>query len=104
MSAVGPSTPTPQEPLLRLRPLGVGEILDDIFRVYRRHFGLLCAIGLLLSVPTLLIRFIGGSAVIFGSFINPYSSLGNPQGPVAMQPLGPINLVLLGLAYLLLLA
>src|SRR5215471_16868025 len=103
MSAAGPAAPTPQEPLLRLRPLGVGEILDDIFRVYRRHFGLLCAIGLLLSVPTLLIRLIGGSAVIFGSFISPLSSFGNPPGLVALQPPGPINIVLLGLAYLVLL-
>jgi len=104
MSTAGPAPPAPiaGEPLLRLRPLGVGEILDEIFRVYRRHFGLLFAIGLLLSLPSLLIQFTTGSAANLGFFI---SAFGNNSAALAgLPPPGPPNLALLGLSYLLLLA
>ena len=103
MSTAGPAAPAPiaGEPLLRLRPLGVGEILDDIFRVYRRHFGLLFAIGLLLSLPSLLIQFTTGSAANLGFFI---SAFGNSAALAGLPPPGPPNLALLGLSYLLLLA
>jgi len=80
MSTIGPAppAPAPSEPLLRLRPLGLGEVLDDIFRIYRRHFGLLCAIGLLVSVPSLLIQFTTGSVANLGFLFNVFGNLGNP--------------------------
>lgn len=112
MSTIGPPppAPAPSEPLLRLRPLGLGEVLDDIFRIYRRHFGLLCAIGLLVSVPSLLIQFTTGSVANLGFLFNVFGNLGNPQsssnggGPVPLTELGPPNLPLFGLSYLVLLA
>lgn len=105
MSTSGPTpaAPMPGQPLLRLRPLGVGEILDDIFRVYRRYFGLLFAIGLLLSVPSLLTQFTTGSAGSLAFLIGAFGSLGSSQTLAPLQPPGPPNLALVGLSYLLLL-
>jgi len=107
MSTIGPAppAPAPSEPLLRLRPLGLGEVLDDIFRIYRRHFGLLCAIGLLVSVPSLLIQFTTGSVANLGFLFNVFGNLGNPQSSAAtLVAPGRPNLALLGLSYLVLLA
>jgi hypothetical protein len=50
------------EAALRLRPLAFGELLDEIFRIYRRHFGLLVAISLLLALPVLVTQIFGGQA------------------------------------------
>jgi membrane-anchored glycerophosphoryl diester phosphodiesterase (GDPDase) len=97
----------PTEPLLRLRPLGLGEILDDIFRVYRRHFGLMCAIALWLSLPSLLVQFTSGTAYTFGVLAAFVGSLGNTQSTQALmsqQPAEPPNLVLVLLSYLITLA
>lgn len=106
MSTIGPPppAPAPSEPLLRLRPLGLGEILDDIFRIYRRHFGLLCAIGLLVSVPSLLIQFATGSVANLGFLFNVFGNLGNPQSSSTLVAPGRPNLQLFGLSYLVLLA
>jgi Membrane domain of glycerophosphoryl diester phosphodiesterase len=41
------SAPVP----LRLRPLEIGDILDEIFRMYRRHFLLLAGIAVVFSIP-----------------------------------------------------
>jgi hypothetical protein len=106
MSTIGPPppAPAPSEPLLRLRPLGLGEVLDDIFRIYRRHFGLLCAIGLLVSVPSLLIQFTTGSVANLGLLFNVFGNLGNPQSSSTLVAPALPNLQLLGLSYLVLLA
>ncbi|HSR23879.1 MAG TPA: hypothetical protein VLW53_10040 [Candidatus Eisenbacteria bacterium] len=90
------------EPLLRLRPLGLGEILDDVFRVYRRHFWLLATIALLISLPTLLLQFASGSADQFGFVVSALTSLANPSGLLPRTPPAPPNLALLGLSYLVL--
>ncbi len=41
------SAPVP----LRLRPLEIGDILDEIFRMYRRHFLLFAGLAVVFSVP-----------------------------------------------------
>jgi hypothetical protein len=41
------SAPVP----LRLRPLEIGDVLDETFRLYRRHFLLLAGIAAMFSVP-----------------------------------------------------
>src|SRR5215831_10700867 len=41
------SAPVP----LRLRPLEIGDILDETFRMYRRHFLLLAGISVIFSIP-----------------------------------------------------
>src|SRR5713101_4488493 len=42
---------------LRLRPLEIGDLLDETFRMYRRHFLLFAGISVILAVP---------SAALFG--------------------------------------
>ena len=42
------SAPTP----LRLRPLEVGDLLDETFRIYRRHFLLFAGISVILAIPS----------------------------------------------------
>lgn len=88
------------EPLLRLRPLGLGEVLDDIFRVYRRHFGLLCGIALLLSLPSLILELASGSADQFGYIASALGNIANPAALVGAPPPPTPNLALLGLTYL----
>src|SRR6266581_6796905 len=41
------SAPVP----LRLRPLEIGDVLDDTFRMYRRHFALFAGISVIFSIP-----------------------------------------------------
>jgi hypothetical protein len=41
------SAPVP----LRLRPLEIGDLLDETFRMYRRHFVLFAGISVILSIP-----------------------------------------------------
>jgi len=37
---------------LRLRPLEIGDLLDETFRMYRRHFLLFAGLSVILSIPT----------------------------------------------------
>jgi len=41
------SAPVP----LRLRPLEIGDVLDETFRMYRRHFALFAGISVIFSIP-----------------------------------------------------
>lgn len=52
---------------LRLRPLEIGDLLDETFRMYRRHFVLFAGISVLLSIPTAALYGIGLG--LFGTFI-----------------------------------
>lgn len=99
MSAGG-RAPGPGEALLRLRPLGLGEILDDIFRIYRRHFGLFCGIALVLSLPPFVFELLNGSPDQYGFLANILGSIANPAALASQRPPAPPNLVLLGLTYL----
>lgn len=45
---------------LRLRPLEIGDILDETFRLYRRHFLLFAGISVILAIP---------SAALIGLFL-----------------------------------
>jgi len=92
--------PGAAEPLLRLRPLGLGEVLDDIFRVYRRHFGLLCGIALVLSVPTYVIQLVSGTADQIGFATSIIGQLTRPAALIGENPPAPPNLALVGLMYL----
>lgn len=93
----------PPAPLLRLRPLGLGELLDDVFRVYRRHFWLLFAVALVVSLPTLAFQFASGSASQFGFALTVLGNLNDPQALAGRQPPELPNLALLGLSYVIVL-
>ena len=101
MSSARPEAPA--EPLLRLRRLGLGEILDDIFRIYRRHFLLLIGISLILSLPNLMVQLASGTANLLGLSLSVFNNLGRPP-PFAEEPFLPVpNFFLIGVSYLVLL-
>ena len=60
---------------LRLRPLEIGDLLDETFRMYRRHFLLFGGISVILSIPSAAL--IG---LALGSF---YSALQQSQGTIS---------------------
>lgn len=86
----GTLPPPAPEPALRLRPLGFGELLDEIFRIYRRHFWLLVTIALILALPQLLAQVFGGQADQLAYSATLLTSLGSPSGSYLVPP--PLNL------------
>ncbi len=87
------------EPLLRLRPLSLGEILDDVFRIYRRHFWLLVAITLVVALPAYLVQLAAGQADQMGLALTVLGNLGNPESISDLQSPAPPNAGLLGVTY-----
>jgi len=85
------SAPAP----LRLRPLEVGDVLDETFRIYRRHFLLFAGISVVLSIPSAGLQ--GYS--FFALFNNFLRSANSSHGPDfnAMVP----SLVLLAIGYVI---
>jgi len=63
------SAPVP----LRLRPLEIGDVLDETFRLYRRNFLLLAGLSVAFSIP--LAAFAGyGYSALFGELFNQATS------------------------------
>jgi hypothetical protein len=77
---VAVSTPVP----LRLRPLEIGDLLDETFRMYRRHFFLFAGISVVLSIP--LAALAGYS--FFTLFANLVQQVG-PDQPPSLTSLTP---------------
>jgi hypothetical protein len=46
---------------VRLRPLPLGELLDESFKLYRREFALIAGVALVVILPNLLLTLISGS-------------------------------------------
>ena len=59
---------------LRLRPLEIGDLLDETFRMYRRHFVLFAGISAILAIPSAASSGFNYFAV-FGSLFQPDSQL-----------------------------
>ena len=79
MGAVA-SSPAP----IRFRPMPLPELLDELFRLYRRHFSVFAGISLLLVVPALVTSLLSGSYRTnpIGLFVQYVSSGG---GAAALQ-------------------
>jgi hypothetical protein len=67
---------------LRLRPLEIGDLLDETFRMYRRHFFLFAGISVLLSIPEAALTGYGYFAIL-GSLLRTPSS---PPDFAALAP------------------
>ena len=87
------------QPAFRLRPLGFGELLDEIFKLYRRHFWLLVAISLLLALPVLAAQILGGQADQLAFTAGFFSALLS-QSTAALAEPPPPNLLWYGVFYL----
>lgn len=84
------SAPAP----LRLRPLEIGDLLDETFRIYRRHFLLFAGISVILAIP---------SAGLAGySFFSVFTTLLNASTAVAAPDFNSFlpSLVVLLVGYL----
>lgn len=68
--------------MLRLRPLEIGDLLDETFRMYRRHFLLFAGISVLLSIPEAILTGYGYFAIL-GSLLQAPSS---PPNLAALVP------------------
>jgi hypothetical protein len=90
--------------MMRFRALGLGEILDEIFRFYRRNFWLLALLSLAPVVPSLLLTIGSGQAGQFGALGGLINSLGNPNAQPPATPIPNVNLVLLLAGYVVSLA
>ena len=71
------SAPAP----LRLRPLEIGDLLDETFRMYRRHFFLFAGISVILSTP------LAASAGV--SFFALFNNLAQQTASTQAPDLGP---------------
>jgi len=94
------SAPVP----LRLRPLEIGDVLDETFRTYRRHFLLLAGISVIFSIPLAALSGYGyftlvNFAATQATSSNPgdFSSLLGAMVPIAAGVL--VNIAVLPLLY-----
>jgi hypothetical protein len=85
------SAPAP----LRLRPLEIGDVLDETFRMYRRHFFLFAGISVVLAIPAAALSGYSTFA-LFGGFLQALNAGQNPDTNSVMS-----SLALLGAGYLL---
>jgi hypothetical protein len=85
------SAPAP----LRLRPLEIGDLLDETFRMYRRHFVLFAGISVILSIPL--------AALAGYSFLTVFTNLVQQAGSDQPPDLTP-SLTALGLFFVVNLA
>ena len=78
---------------LRLRPLEVGDLLDETFRMYRRHFLLFAGISIALSIPAAALA--GYYYSIFGDLLQQMGNGRNPDLTAFTDAIGPLLLGLL---------
>jgi hypothetical protein len=83
-----------------LRPLSFGEILDQVFRLYRRRFALFLLLALILTIPVLIFQS-AGTAPQLSYFMDLMSARSRV---LTLTPAPPPNLPLLGASYLVSLA
>ena len=72
------SAPVP----LRLRPLEIGDLLDETFRMYRRHFLLFAGISVAFSIPVSILA--GSYAPFAGGFLQQAAG-GGPSNPSSLE-------------------
>jgi hypothetical protein len=72
---------------VRLRPMPLGELLDETFKLYRRHFTVIAGVALAIILPNLILTLVSGSYLA-----NPITFLqqvltnaNNPEGLAAVQ-------------------
>lgn len=79
---------------LRLRPLEIGDLLDETFRMYRRHFFLFAGISVILSIPLAALTGVG-FASLSEEFIQ-FTNFGHAPDLTQLAP----SLLFLGAALL----
>ena len=77
-----------------IRPRNLSEILDEMFRVYRRHFVVIAGVSIILTIP---------SVVLYGAILQPFLSSGALQ-PGSTPQWGAANIGIGGVAAVISLA
>src|SRR5207302_6786090 len=72
---------------VRLRPLPLGELLDETFKLYRRYFTVIAGLAVLVRLPNLIITLVSGSyrANPFTYLRDVLQNLNNPDALQAIQ-------------------
>jgi hypothetical protein len=86
--------------------MDLGEILDNVFRLYRARFPLLAGLAILVSLPSLLLQYLTGSFSQAGFFMGGLGRLASGSGTLTQPPpleLTSSTLIGLGLGYLVVL-
>jgi hypothetical protein len=78
--------PPPPPPGIRLRPLEIGDLFDETFRVYRRNFTLFAGISVALVIPSLMAQYFLGSFTQFGQSISILSTAFQGGRTVPVMP------------------
>jgi hypothetical protein len=89
------SAPAP----LRLRPLEIGDILDETFRIYRRHFWLFAGISVVLAIPSAAL-----TAFVYGLLANFLQLANTNAAPDTTGLVTALVVYVIGYLFLLLLA
>jgi hypothetical protein len=71
-------------PPLRLRPLEIGDLLDETFRMYRRHFFLFAGLSVLVSIPSAALSGFFSYALFNGVLQS--TNLGQPPDLSSLEP------------------
>jgi hypothetical protein len=100
MGAVA-SSPAP----IRFRPMPLPELLDELFRLYRRHFSLIIGVALLVALPGLVWQLVTGTyRLTSSSYANLFTTPGSATPTFSSQQLQNLSgaLALAGLGGLIL--
>src|SRR5437763_6212016 len=83
------STPGPMRDMrARLRPMGIGDILDETFRLYRENFALFVATCAVLEVPVQIINFLVQLTVPVPPSLPPGAGITNAQMRALLTNMG----------------
>jgi len=100
MEAVA-SSPAP----IRFRPMPLPELLDELFRLYRRHFSLIVGVALLVALPGLVWSLVTGvyklNSTSYANLVTTTGSTATLNGQQLSNLLGTILLGLVGGFFLL---
>jgi hypothetical protein len=87
--------------------MDLGEILDNVFRIYRAKFPFLAGLAVLVSLPSLLLQYLVGSFSQMGYILSSFGRLGSGSTSLSQPPpaldLTSGSLVGLGAGYLVVL-
>src|SRR5256714_5161906 len=69
---------------VRLRPMPLGELLDETFKLYRLHFTVIAGVALIVIIPNLIVTLVSGSYRA-NPFTYVQDLLQNASNPAALQ-------------------
>lgn len=87
--------------------MDLGEILDNVFRIYRARFPLLAGLAVLVSLPSLLLQYLTGAFSQMGFILDSFGRLAEGSGTLTPPPPSEVStgtLIGFGVGYLIVIA